>query len=87
MKFIDAFVFREDRFSVGVEQETGKHYLAIPVSNGLIEYEEYYEIGKEMFDRLPNNIVELRAFAQECRLRHEDDRLIVKPGTKRGSAI
>jgi hypothetical protein len=87
MKFADTYVFRDDRFSIGTEEESGKHYLSIPVSNGLVEYEEYYELDPVLFARAPGNIEQLRAFAAECRLHHMDDRLLVKPGTRRGEPI
>jgi hypothetical protein len=87
MKFVDTYVFRDDRFSIGTEEESGVHYLSIPVSNGLVEYEEYYALDPVLFARAPGNIEQLRAFAEECRQHHMDDRLIVKPGTRRGLPI
>ena len=87
MQFVDTHVFRDDRFSIGIEQESGKRYLSIPVSNGLVEYEEYYELDPVLFAGAPANVEQLRAFAAECRLHHMDDRLLVKPGTKRGLPI
>jgi hypothetical protein len=47
MQFDDIFIFKSERFAVGQEQDSGKYYLSIPVSNGLVEYEEYYEITQE----------------------------------------
>jgi hypothetical protein len=51
MKFIDHYIFREERFSTGIEEDSGRHYLSIPVSSGTVDYEEYYSIDKDMFDR------------------------------------
>lgn len=85
MKFDDRIVFKKDRFSIGQEIDLKKYYLSIPVSNGLVEYEEYYELTKEEFDRLSNGVAEVRRLAEQCKLRKADDRLIMKPGAKRGS--
>jgi len=87
MNFDDSFIFKKDRFSIGQETDSKKYYLSIPVSNGLVEYEEYYELTKEEFDRFSNGVAEMRRFAEQCRLRKADDRLIMKPGSKRGSPI
>ena len=47
MKFSDVFVSREDRYSIGAELDSGGHYVSIPVSNGVVDYEEYYAISAE----------------------------------------
>jgi hypothetical protein len=85
MKFDDLFVFRKDRFSIGQETGSGRYYLAFPVSNGLVEYEEYYELSKEEFERFSRGLAEMRKLAQDCKDHKEDGRLIMKPGSKRGS--
>lgn len=87
MKFIDTHVFKEDRFTVGFEESTGRYYLSIPVSNPYLDYEEYYEIDHQQFAACPGNIEELRTIAAKCRARTNDDRLIVKPGSMRGSPM
>jgi len=87
MNFNDIVIFKEDGFSVGQEKDLKKYYLSIPVSNGLIEYEEYYEIEKEVFDRFSDNIAEIRILAGKCRRRENDENLIIKPGKMRGSPI
>lgn len=86
MKLIDLQVFKEDRFSIGVEEETGKYYISIPVSNQLVDYEEHYEISREMALKCHDKIAELRELAQHCRTRENDVNLIVKPGRDRGCA-
>jgi hypothetical protein len=87
MKFNDHFVFCNDRFAVGQEVDSERFYLSIPVSNGLVEYEEYYELTREEFSRFSQSLDEMRKLALECRARREDDRLIMKPGNKRGDPI
>lgn len=87
MKFKDVVVSREQRFSVGVEEDSGKHYVSIPVSNGLVDYEEYYEIDQPTFERYRANPETALDFVVRCRKREMDDRLIMKPGKNRGTAI
>ncbi len=46
----DIIVRREYRFTLGVEEISGRFYVSIPVSNGMADYEEYYEIDRATFD-------------------------------------
>ena len=41
MKFKENYFSKEKYFSVGVEEESGKYYVSIPVSNSKADYEEY----------------------------------------------
>jgi hypothetical protein len=86
MNFIDHFVSSVHRFSVGKEVSTGKYYLSIPVSNGFVDYEEYYEITAPQSEHFTNDLTVATGFAEECRRRMRDDLLIVKPGSNRGVA-
>jgi hypothetical protein len=61
--------------------------VSIPVSNSMIDYEEYYEIDKATFDRYRADLGSARDFVERCRKRQEDDKLIVKPGRNRGTAV
>jgi hypothetical protein len=74
-------------FSLGVEETTGRFYVSIPVSNGLVDYEEYYEIDRASFELFQNDIDAAVDFVMKCRRRELDELLIEKPGTNRGSAI
>jgi hypothetical protein len=86
MKFRDLKVFKEDRISVGIEEESGKHYLSFPATNGMIDYEEYYEITKEEFDKfITTGLAETRGLVDSCRSRNSEDRLLYQPSKKRGS--
>lgn len=87
MKFQDVFVSREHMFSVGAEQESGRFYVSIPVSNGVADYEEYYEIDRATFDLFIRDPDAALPFVIRCRKRELDERLIVQPGTNRGTAI
>jgi hypothetical protein len=87
MKFTDILVHKEERFSIGIEEQTGKYYISIPVANSLVDYEEYYAINKSEFDEFSASIAAAAEFVRQCRSRELDDRLIMKPGKDRGVAI
>ncbi|CAM5710771.1 hypothetical protein MAUB1S_02705 [Mycolicibacterium aubagnense] len=85
MRFGDVFVSKEDRYSISVDLDSGRHYISIPVSNGLANYAEYYSISSrqaEAFLRPGNAAIE---FVAECRQRQHDDVLIQEPGTNTGA--
>jgi hypothetical protein len=87
MKFTDSYFSREDRFSLGVEETTGRFYVSIPVSNGVVDYEAYYELGARQYDAFMSDPASAIPFVQECRLREHDDLLIQKPGWNRGTPV
>lgn len=84
MKFNDAFVSRELRFSLGVEETSGRYYLSIPVANRMVDYEEYYEIDRAAFERYRTDPGAASGFLERCRNREADELLILKPGRDRG---
>lgn len=85
MRFSDVFVSREDRYSIGTELDSGSHYIAIPVSNGVVDYEEYYAISPQQSDAFLTDGSDAVEFAEACRRHQHDDLLILKPGTNRGT--
>jgi hypothetical protein len=87
MKFKDVAVNRDERYALGIEEDSGKYYVSIPVSNGMVDYEEYYEIDKPTFERYRADLDSARDFVERARKRQEDERLIVKPGSNRGTAV
>lgn len=87
VKFSDVLVCREERFSLGIEETSGRYYLSIPVSNGLVDYEEYYELDRLAFERYRNDPQAALPFVERCRRREEDERLIQKPGRNRGTPV
>ena len=87
MKFDDSYFSREDRYSIGVEATSGRHYLSIPVSNGIVDYEEYYELTPDQYNEFLNNREAAVNFAEESRRREHDGRLIQKPGSNRGTPV
>jgi hypothetical protein len=86
MKFVASFISAEHRFSIGREVDSGKFYLSVPVSNRLVDYEEYYEITESDMERFRIDPELARQFAERCRNRMMDDALIIKPGSDRGVA-
>lgn len=85
MRFSEVFVSQEDRYSIGVELDSGSHYVSIPVSNGVVDYEEYYAISAEQSDVLLSDTTAAIEFVEACRRREHDDLLVLKPGTNRGT--
>jgi len=49
MDYHDTFFSREDRYSIGVERNSGQYYISIPVSTGVLDYEEYYYIRSDQY--------------------------------------
>ena len=86
MHFVDTAFDRTKRYSIGREVASGRYYLSIPVSNLLVDYEEYYQISAEMHDGYPANAALVEEFADQCRRRQHDALLLIKPGTDRGVA-
>jgi hypothetical protein len=85
MDFRDAFVSRTHRFSLGREAQSGRFYLSIPVSSGPVDYEEYYEIDRDTFERFCRDESAALPFVARCRNREADDRLMIRPGANRGT--
>lgn len=87
MKLTDIYFNREERFSLGIEEFSGKFYVSLPVRNDMIEYEEYYEIDRAQLDLFQNDLKAALTFVTKCRSRQLDELLIEKPGSRRGEAI
>ncbi len=86
MRFFEVAVSEEGRYTLGEDCLNGGYYISIPVSNRMVDYEEYYRLYRLEFDkfRLDQNAAAL--FADKCRSRDQDDRLIIKPAIDRGVA-
>jgi hypothetical protein len=87
MNFEDAYVSREDGYSIGTESTTGRHYASVPVSNGIVDYEEYYEITSEQFRVFLSGRDAAIEFVESCRRHERDDLLIERPGANRGTPV
>jgi hypothetical protein len=84
MKFENSFLSREHRYWLGVETESGAHFVAIPVVNQQIDYVEAYRIGDDEYGHLLENPSVAIEFVEACRRREQDDRLFFPPGPDRG---
>ena len=80
----DELVNSAERFSLGVDQESGRRYISIPVANRLVDYEEFYELTSEEYLKCICNAMTAAQVAQQCRENQLDSRLIVRPGSDRG---
>lgn len=86
MKAANEYSSKEYRYALGKVVETGQLYLCIPVTNGLVDYVEFYEVSVAEYSDLLANVEHAIAFANECRLQTiQDHRLIQKPGWNRGT--
>jgi hypothetical protein len=85
--FDDANHFEEDRFALGVEANSGRYYASIPVSNGLVDYEEHYELTPEQYRTFSLNPCAAADFVEACRRHDHDELLMQKPGRNRGTHI
>ncbi|MGB2222123.1 hypothetical protein [Neptunomonas sp.] len=87
MKFTDVAVNKDERFSIGIEEDSGRFYLSIPVRNEYVDYEEYYEITKDEFESYKVDLNSAQTLVNRCRKREVDNRLIQKPGRMRGTPL
>lgn len=87
MKFEDTYFSREDRYSIGVESTSGRYYASIPVSNGLVDYEEYYELSEGQYQEFLRDRSAAIEFIEACRRREHDNLLLQRPGSNRGTPV
>ena len=87
MKFSDEFSSRDDRYSLGLEVESGRRYVSFPVSNGVVDYEEYYELSTERYEQFRVDPTAAVAFVEESRRREHDELLMLRPGWNRGTPV
>ena len=84
MKFTDLKVNKVDRFSVGIEEDSGDYYVSIPVANSYVDYEEHYGISSDAFHEFCLDMAKALPFVQKCREQKNDHLLIQSPGKSRG---
>lgn len=83
----DEYVSREERFSLGVDEDSGTPYASFPVSNGIADYEEYYALTPEQYERFLADPALALPFVDEARAHEHDDLLLQKPGWNRGTPV
>ena len=77
--FVDELVSVEERYSIGYEKITGDYYISFPLTNHLVDYEEYYGLTKDEHDVFLLNQIEARLFLERCYKHLEDHRMIFYP--------
>lgn len=87
MKPRDEFFSRADRYSLGIDDESGRHFASLPVSTGVVDYEEFYELTDEQFAHFLAVPTDAVTFIEECRRREHDTLLMQKPGWNRGIPV
>jgi hypothetical protein len=87
MKFNCVHVDKVRRFSLEIEEESGRTFVAIPVSNRMVDYLEYYEVDAPAFERYRADPALAYDFVARCERRELDHLLLFAPGSDRGTAI
>ncbi len=83
-QYAPMYVSQNPRFSLDRGVTTGKPVLGIPVRNQMVEYQEWYSLSEEEFERFMADHEAAKAFAADCGSQREDKRLVLKPGRDRG---
>lgn len=87
MEFDDFYVSKEHRFSLGQEFMSATRFLSFPVTNGLVDYEEYYALSADEFAKFMDDPAQALPLLEQCRQHHQDHRLIQQPGSNRGTPV
>ena len=81
MAYDDTLFSRSGRYSIGVERDPGRYYLSIPVSNGVLDYEEHYLRDPDRYETFLKDKEAAVAFAESCRRHERADLLNESPGS------
>ena len=84
MKMKIVYVDRVRRFSLDLDQDTGKTYLGIPVQNSMVEYTEWYEVDPATFEKFKADPASAQDMVNQAKRREIDHLLLLKPGSDRG---
>jgi hypothetical protein len=87
MKPRDEYFSREERYALGVDEESGRFYASFPVNSSAVGYEEFYELNADQYRGFLADPVAAIAFIEECRRHERDDLLMQKPGWNRGIPV
>jgi len=77
-------VNRQQRYSLEIDEHTGRCYVSFPVSNRMVDYEEAYEVDRATFERYRADPASALEFVTRCRNRELDHLLRDQPGADRG---
>ena len=69
-RFVDTHVFRQHRFSLGVDRQTGGYFLSTPVSGrtAAAEYEGYFAVSEADYRRYRDDPDAAASFTEDCRM-------------------
>ncbi|OBK34882.1 hypothetical protein A5658_10770 [Mycobacterium sp. 1245111.1] len=70
---------------LGVDPESKRHILGIPVSNPMVDYIETYWLDDQQYSTFVEREDLATEFADACRRRQHDDLLTHQPGRHRGT--
>jgi len=87
MKPRDEFVSREHHYSLGIDEDSGDYFASLPVSNGVVDYEEYYRVSAAEYAQFLADPTKALEFIEHCRLRQHDNLLMQQPGWNRGTPV
>lgn len=86
MKIKAHLIDRVNRFSLDVDEESGRTFVSIPVRNQMVEYCEWYEVDQETFQSYLDRPSLAREFVAKAKRRELDHLLLLQPGSDRGWA-
>jgi hypothetical protein len=86
-RFEDTFFSREDRYSLGIDRKEGGYYASLPVTIGVVDYEEYYRLTPTQYELFMEDHATAIEFVESCRRHERDELLIQKPGWNRGTPL
>ena len=72
------------RFSLDVDDETGRSFVSFPVQNRLAEYEEHYLVDAPTFATYVADPTRAPEFVKRAKNRELDHLLLFPPGADRG---
>ena len=84
VKLKTEYINREKRFTLKVDENSHRCFLGLPVRNSMTEYDEYYEIDKETFERFKADPALALPMLEQAKARQIDHLLLYKPGSERG---
>lgn len=86
MKIKAHLIDRVNRFSLDVDEESGRTFVSIPVRNQMTEYCEWYEVDQETFQSYLDRPSLAHEFVAKAKRRELDHLLLLQPGNDRGWA-
>lgn len=68
MTYHDLFINRTEQFCLGIEPESGRTYMSIPIRPGgsLVEFDHYFELDAASFELFQRDPQAARAFLERC---------------------